>query len=143
MSPSGQFFFLKASLNQRVLHEIYSFRINENYTVTVLKFSDGHIYVHWIILEAHGAIWWTLARDTNSDNIVKVILPEVSLAEGLVFVEEVYSSIQSLILNPNSRDLTVQNTDIHPSINQSINQSCIFPYSHPRCLQKNGQEIFK
>ena len=23
-------------------------------------------------------IWWTLARDTNSDNIVKVILPEVS-----------------------------------------------------------------
>ena len=59
MSPSGQFFFLKASLNQRVLHEIYSFRINENYTVTVLKFSDGHIYVHWIILEAHWAIWWT------------------------------------------------------------------------------------
>ena len=52
-----------------------------------------------------------------------MILPEVSLAEGLVFVEEVYSSIQSLkILNPNSRDLTVQNTDIHPSINQSINR---------------------
>ena len=23
-------------------------------------------------------IWWTLARDTNSDNIVKVILPGVS-----------------------------------------------------------------
>ena len=31
----------------------------------------------------------------------------------LVFVEEVYSSIQSLkILNPNSRDFIVQNTDI-------------------------------
>ena len=43
-----------------------------------------------------------------------MILPEVSLAEGLVFVEEVYSSIQSFkILNPNSRDFTVQNTDIH------------------------------
>ena len=99
---------------KRILHEIYSFRVNENYTDTVLKFSDGHIYVHWIILEAHGAIWWTLARDTNSDNIIEVILPEVSLAEGLVFVEEVYSSIQSLkILNPNSRDFTVQNTDIH------------------------------
>ena len=99
---------------KRILHEIYSFWVNENYTDTVLKFSDGHIYVHWIILEAHGAIWWTLARDTNSDNIIEVILPEVSLAEGLVFVEEVYSSIQSLkILNPNSRDFTVQNTDIH------------------------------
>ena len=79
-----------------------------------MKFSDGHIYVHWIILEGHVAIWWTLARDANSDNIVKVILPEVSLAEGLVFVEEVYSSIQSLkILNINSRNFTVQNTDIH------------------------------
>ena len=88
---------------KRILHEIYSFRVNENYTDTVLKFSDGHIYVHWIILEAHGAIWWTLARDTNSDNIVKVILPEVSLAEGLIFVEEVYSSIHSLkALNPNA-----------------------------------------
>ena len=48
-------------------------------------------------------IWWTLARDTNSDNIVKVILPEVSLAERLIFVEEVYSSIHSLkALNPNA-----------------------------------------
>ena len=93
---------------KRILHEIYSFLVNENYTDTVLKFSDGHIYVHWIILEAHGAIWWTLARDTNSDNIVEVIQPEVSLTEGLDFVEEVYSSIQSLkILNPNSRDFTV------------------------------------
>ena len=102
---------------KRVLHDIYSFWINENYTDTVLKFSDGHIYVHWIILEAHGAIWWTLARDTNSDNIVKVILSEVSLAEGLVFVEEVYSSIQSFKSkkHPNSRDFTVQNTDIHLS----------------------------
>ena len=88
---------------KRILHEIYSFRVNENYTDTVLKFSDGHIYVHWIILEAHGAIWWTLARDTNSDNIVEVILPEVSVAEGLIFVEEVYSSIHSLkALYPNA-----------------------------------------
>ena len=46
---------------------------------------------------------WTLARDTNSDNIVEVILPEVSVAEGLIFVEEVYSSIHSLkALNPNA-----------------------------------------
>ena len=74
---------------KRILHEIYSFWVNENYTDTVFKFSDGCIYVHWIILEAHGAIWWTLAKDTNSDNIVEVMLPEYSLAEGLVFVEEV------------------------------------------------------
>ena len=41
-------------------------------------------------------------------------VPEVSLAVGSVFVEEVYSRIQSLkILNPNSRDFTVQNTDVH------------------------------
>ena len=32
-----------------------------------------------------------------------MILPEVSLAEGLIFVEEVYSSIYSLkALNPNA-----------------------------------------
>ena len=50
-----------------------------------------------------------LARDTNCDNIVEVILPEISLAEGLVFVEEVYSSINSLkALYPN-RDFTDQN----------------------------------
>ena len=49
-------------------------------------------------------------RDTNCDNIVEVILPEISLAEGLVFVEEVYSSINSLkALNPN-RDFTDQNS---------------------------------
>ena len=48
-------------------------------------------------------MWWTLARDTNSDNI-----GEVS-REGLVFVEEVYSSIHALkALNPNS-DFTDQN----------------------------------
>ena len=63
-----------------------------------------------MIREAHGSIWWTLARDTNCDNIVEVILPEISLAEGLVFVEEVYSSINSLkALNPN-RDFTDQNS---------------------------------
>ena len=85
------------NLNQdRVLNDINSFRIDEKYTDTVLRFSDGHIYVHWIILEANQKIWWTLARDTNSDNIVEVILPEISLAEGLIFVEEVYSSIHSL-----------------------------------------------
>ena len=40
----------------------------------------------------------------------------------LVFVEEVYSSIQSLkILNPNSRDFTVQNTDIHLDDNNNSN----------------------
>ena len=84
-------------LNQdRTLNHINSFRLDEKYTDTVFKFSDGHIYVHWMILEAHGSIWWTLARDTNCDNIVEVILPEISLAEGLVFVEEVYSSINSL-----------------------------------------------
>ena len=86
------------NLNQdRVLNDINSFRIDEKYTDTVLRFSDGHIYVHWIILEANQKIWWTLARDTNSDNIVEVILPEISLAEGLIFVEEVYSSIHSLV----------------------------------------------
>ena len=96
----------------RVLNQINCFRVQEKYTDTVLKFSDGHIYAHWIILEAHGSVWWTLARDTNSDNIVEVILPEVSLAEGLVFVEKVYSSIKSLkILNPNS-DYTVQKSDL-------------------------------
>ena len=95
----------------RVLNEINSFRIDGKYTDTVLKFSDGHIYVHWIILEANQKIWWTLARDTNSDNIVEVILPEVSLAEGLIFVEEVYSSIHSLkALNPISvQTVQVQN----------------------------------
>ena len=98
------------NLNQdRVLNDINSFRIDEKYTDTVLRFSDGHIYVHWIILEANQKIWWTLARDTNSDNIVEVILPDVSVAEGLVFIQEVYSNINSLkILNPNS-DSTVQN----------------------------------
>ena len=76
------------NLNQdKVLYEINSFRIDYKYTDTVLKFSEGHIYVHWIILEVNktsvkwltaNMIWWTLARDTNSDKIVKVILPEVS-----------------------------------------------------------------
>ena len=42
------------NLNQdKVLYEINSFRIDEKYTDTVLKFSDGHIYVHWIVLEAN------------------------------------------------------------------------------------------
>ena len=55
-------------------------------------------------------IWWTLARDTNSDNIVEVILPEVSVAEGLIFVEEVYSSIHSLkALNPNALTIIILN----------------------------------
>ena len=70
----------------RMLHEFNSFRVNGKYTDTVLKFCDGHIYVHWLVLEAQASIWWTLARDTNSDNIVEVILPEVSVAEGLIFV---------------------------------------------------------
>ena len=100
------------NLNQdRTLNYINSFRLDEKYTDTVLKFSDGHIYVHWMILEAHGSIWWTLARDTNCDNIVEVNLPEVSLAEGLIFVEEVYSSIHSFkALNPISvQTVQVQN----------------------------------
>ena len=55
-------------------------------------------------------IWWTLARDTNSDNIVEVILPAVSIAEGLIFVEEVYSSIHSLkALNPNALTIIILN----------------------------------
>ena len=42
------------NLNQdKVLYEINSFRIDYKYTDTVLKFSEGHIYVHWIILEAN------------------------------------------------------------------------------------------
>ena len=99
------------NLNQdKILYEINSFRIDEKYTDTVLKFSDGHIYVHWIVLEATQKIWWTLARDTNSDNIVEVILPEVSVAEGLIFVEEVYSSIHSLkALNPNALTIIILN----------------------------------
>ena len=71
------------------MKSIPSILITNRYTDTVLKFSEGHIYVHWIILEVNKTsikwltadmIWWTLAlaRDTNSDNIVKVILPEVS-----------------------------------------------------------------
>ena len=44
-------------LNQdRTLNYINSFRLDEKYTDTVLKFSDGHIYVHWMILEAHGMV---------------------------------------------------------------------------------------
>ena len=80
------------------------------YSILELWVNFDIIYVHWMILEAHGSIWWTLARDTNCDNIVEVILPEISLAEDLVFVEEVYSSINSLkALNPN-RDFTDQNS---------------------------------
>ena len=69
------------------MKSIPSILITNRYTDTVLKFSEGHIYVHWIILEVNktsvkwlttNMIWWTLARDTNSDKIVKVILPEVS-----------------------------------------------------------------
>ena len=46
----------------------------------------------------------------NSDNIVEVILPEVSVAEGLIFVEEVYSSIHSLkALNPNALTIIILN----------------------------------
>ena len=46
------------NLNQdRTLNYINSFRLDEKYTDPVLKFSDGHIYVHWMILEAHGSIW--------------------------------------------------------------------------------------
>ena len=42
------------NLNQdNVLYEINSFRIDEKYTDTVLKFSDGHIYVHLIVLESN------------------------------------------------------------------------------------------
>ena len=48
------------------------------FTDTVLRFSDGHIFAHWDILEAHTGV-----RDTNSDNIVKVILPDISVADGL------------------------------------------------------------
>ena len=92
------------------MNYINSFRLDEKYTDPVLKFSDGHIYVHLMILEAHGSIWWTLARDTNCDNIVEVILPEISLAEGLVFVEEVYSSINSLKALNQNRDFTDQNS---------------------------------
>ena len=38
------------------IYYINSFRLDEKYTDTVLKFSDGHIYVHWMILEAHGMV---------------------------------------------------------------------------------------
>ena len=107
----------------RVLNQINCFRVQEKYTDTVLKFSDGHIYAHWIILEAHGSVWWTLARDTNSDNIVEVIIPDVSVAEGLVFLEEVYSNISSLkILNPNS-DCTVQNLHLQLDADSNNNTS--------------------
>ena len=78
------------------MKSIPSILITNRYTDTVLKFSD--------------MIWWTLARDTNSDNIVEVILPEVSVAEGLIFVEEVYSSIHSLkALNPNALTIIILN----------------------------------
>ena len=108
------------NLNQdRTLNYINSFRLDEKYTDTVLKFSDGHIYVHWMILEAHGSIWWTLARDTNCDNIVEVILPEISLAEGLVFVEEVYPSINSLKALNQNRDFTDQNSVLLQDINNN------------------------
>ena len=107
----------------QVLNQINCFRVQEKYTDTVLKFSDGHIYAHWIILEAHGSVWWTLARDTNSDNIVEVIIPDVSVAEGLVFLEEVYSNISSLkILNPNS-DCTVQNLHLQLDADSNNNTS--------------------
>ena len=107
----------------RVLNQINCFRVQEKYTDTVLKFSDGHIYAHWAILEAHTGVWWTLARDTNSDSIVEVILPDVSVAEGLVFIEEVYSNINSLkILNPNS-DFTVQNLHLQLDLDSNNNNS--------------------
>ena len=48
------------------------------YTDTVLRFSDEHIFAHWVILEAHTGV-----KDTKSDNIVKVILPDISVADGL------------------------------------------------------------
>ena len=102
------------NLNQdRTLNDINSFRLDEKYTDTVLEFSDGHIYV-CALDDTRGpwfnSIWWTLARDTNCDNIVEVILPEISLAEGLVFVEEVYSSINYLKALNQNRDFTDQNS---------------------------------
>ena len=107
----------------RVLNQINCFQVKEKYTDTVLKFSDGHIYARWVILEAHTEVWGTLARDTNSDCIVEVILPDVSVAEGLVFIEEVYSNIDSLkILNPNS-DYTVQNLQL-----VSVGNEACVPY---------------
>ena len=78
---------------------------------------------HWVILEAHTGVWWTLARDTTSDSIVEVILPDVFVAEGLVFIEEVYSHIDSLkILIPNS-DYTVQNLQLQLDLDSNNNNS--------------------
>ena len=61
---------LRMNLNKdRVLNQINCFPFQEKYTDTVLKFSDGHIYAHWAILEAHTGVWWTLARDTNNRSL--------------------------------------------------------------------------
>ena len=79
----------------QTLSKIKSFQSNEKYTDTILRFSDGYICVHWVVLEAHGRIWWTLARETGTESIVEVIIPEVSVAEGQIFVDKIYSCIQS------------------------------------------------
>ena len=86
-----------------VFSQIKCFQAEGKYTDTVLKFSDGHIWVHWGVLEAHGSIWWTVAREASTDSIVEVIIPDASVAEGETFVDEIYSSIQSFkLLKPNS-----------------------------------------
>ena len=101
------------------LSQIKCFQADEKFTDTVLRFSDGLIRVHWGILEAHGQIWWTLARDTSIESIVEVILPEVAVAEGQIFVEEIYSNIQSFkLLNPNS-DSTAPLTNLETDTNNN------------------------
>ena len=82
-------------LSFQTLSQIEYFQSDEKFTDTILRFSDGYICVHWVVLEAHGRIWWTLARETGTESIVEVIIPEVSVAEGQIFVDEIYSGIQS------------------------------------------------
>ena len=52
-----------------------------------------------------------------------MILPDVSVADGLVFIEEVYSNINSLkILNPNS-DCTLENLHLQLDVDSNNNNS--------------------
>ena len=89
----------------QTLSKIKSFQSNEKYTDTILRFSDGYICVHWVVLEAHGRIWWTLARETGTESIVEVIIPEVSVAEGQIFVDEIYRPIQTTWINSTAGQL--------------------------------------
>ena len=91
MSQLAIKFKVKSSYHNEILHEISNQFNHKCFLNCKLVFSDGVIDCHAAMLQ-YCRVWWIHCSSSDSDEFT-VILPEMSVAEGVKMINQVYSGI--------------------------------------------------